>query len=118
MIDKSAEYRVHIFGNEHLVTQKRRRNGARDEPSYNESVRSVSYGWVQSVNNVDRLHTMIIEEIKSIVNDFGLDLCAVDLALDQDGTPYILELNTAPGIEHTTVRDFYVDGVISYYEAI
>lgn len=116
MIEKSAEYRVHIFHDAHLVTQKRRRNGARDDPNYDEDVRSVTSGWVQSVNNVTPLDDQYISQLKSVVWNLGLDFCAVDLALDQDGVPYILELNTAPGIEHTTVRDFYVDGVIGCYE--
>ena len=41
------------------------------------------------------------------VNSLGLDFGAVDICEDEEGNPYVFEVNTAPGIEGTTVEKYH-----------
>jgi D-alanine-D-alanine ligase-like ATP-grasp enzyme len=42
----------------------------------------------------------------SAVNTLGLDFGAVDLIVAKDGRVYVLEVNTAPGIEGITLEKY------------
>lgn len=96
------EYRVHVFGPYHLVQKKRRRNGA--EPN---AVRNHRNGYVYCTREIEAPNS-VTSTACSAVAALGLDFAAVDLMCNNAGEARVLEVNTAPGIEGSTL-DFYVE---------
>lgn len=96
------EYRVHVFGPYHLVQKKRRRNGA--EPN---AVRNHRNGYVYCTLEIEAPNS-VTSTACSAVAALGLDFAAVDLMCNNAGEVRVLEVNTAPGIEGSTL-DFYVE---------
>ncbi len=98
---KSHEYRVHVFGNKILdVTKKRRRNSI-DRSDY---IKNLSNGWVYCRDGIE-IPENLLECAKKAVAGLGLDFGAVDL-LYRKGQPYVLEINTAPGLQGTTLTKY------------
>lgn len=98
---KSHEYRVHIFGNKVLdVTKKRRRNNI-DRSDY---IKNLSNGWVYCREGIE-IPENLLDCAKKAISGLGLDFGAVDL-LYRKGVPYVLEINTAPGLQGTTLNKY------------
>lgn len=106
---KKYEYRVHIFNGQVIdVQQKRhRRNG--DEVGARSKIRNLANGWVfcrddlQIDTDVNRLYNIA----KDAVDALGLDFGAVDIIYNSHYDAYCaLEVNTAPGLEGTTVTKY------------
>jgi D-alanine-D-alanine ligase-like ATP-grasp enzyme len=100
-IKKTHEFRVHVFnGNVIDYVQKKKRAGVEERNKY---VRSVENGWVFCREDIE-----VREDVKAIAIDavlaLGLDFGAVDVILGHDGNVYVLEVNTAIGMEGTTVE--------------
>lgn len=97
---KDAEYRVHVFqGNVIDWSEKVQRNGI---PPTNTLIRNHANGWVfcregRTLPDFGRL--LCIRAVAAL----GLDFGAVDLIV-REGKAYILEVNTAPGAEGTTLQ--------------
>lgn len=104
-VSKCHEYRVHVaFGKVIDYSKKRRRN----DVEVNEYVRNYENGWVFCREN-----TILPAKVKDIAlkstQVVGLDFGALDILYrERDDKAYILEINTAPGIEGTTL-DKYVE---------
>lgn len=114
-IPKLHEYRVHVFGGRAIaVQQKRKREGV--EQSADEAlIRNADNGWVFCVDNVvfpDGTEAGVKDEAVAAVSALGLDFGAVDIILGRDDNrPYVLEINTAPGLESPTVISAYVEAI-------
>lgn len=104
----AREYRVHCVLGETLVQQKRRRNGV--EP-VSQHIRNCGPEWVLCVENVTPPTAELIAECKAVVAELGLDFGAVDVRQKRDGSFKILEVNTAPGIEGTSLQ-FYAEKLL------
>ena len=69
-------------------------------------VRSHKHGWKFKRLNVDRvddrLKTMAVAAVKAI----GLDFGAVDCAIDKDGNPFIIEVNSGAGLDGRSFTKF------------
>ena len=104
-IKKNAEYRVHVFAGEVIdITQKRRIRDF-DEESRVPYIRNHANGWVFSRNNID--YREDIQEVAlDSVRALGLDFGGVDVIIGRDDNPYILEVNTAVGMEGSTVEKY------------
>ena len=103
---KETEFRVHVFRGEVIdVAQKRLRNGERDRPNRSPYIRNIANGWVFTHQNV-RLPEQAREAAICAVRSVGLDFGAVDLAVNNRGVVKVFEVNTAPGIEGTTVEHY------------
>lgn len=92
-IAKTAEYRVHILGDEAFVSVKFCGNNNNADPL----VRSHSNGWRQIEYDrqwKDDLIDLAKKAIKTLNYDFG----AVDI-IRKGNNLYVLEVNTAPGLE-------------------
>ena len=106
-VKKKAEYRAHIVcGRMVLLAQKRKRSNT-EQTRDQQLIRSCDNGWVHAINNVvtppESLELMSIKAVQYL----GLDFGAVDVIVSEDDQVYILEVNTAPGIEgETTVRAY------------
>ena len=103
-IKKAKEFRVHVFKNEVLdVQEKRLAHGVEDKQFL---IRNHANGFVfcrDNINKPDGLEELAIKAVKALELDFG----AVDIIYNAHyGKCYILEVNTAPGIEGTTLDNY------------
>lgn len=103
-IKKKGEYRIHVaFGEVIDMQQKKRRRGA---PKGDGIVRNVDNGYVFVRNNIV-VPAKVKEEAVKAVKALGLDFGGVDVIYNEHyDAAYVLEVNTAPGIEGTTVTKY------------
>lgn len=113
---KKYEYRVHVFKGKVIdAAQKRLVNPARRaeiENTRNQLVRNLENGWIYArtdVNISEELKQACIKACSLLKLDFG----AVDCAVNEDGQYVIFEVNTAPGLEGTTLRS-YANAIQAY----
>ena len=109
---KTFECRIHVMAGTVIDSQiKKRKQGAEDA---NNLVRNVHTGWVYCRDGYTPS-----DEAKEIatasVAALGLDFGAVDLIYNKYYNKYyVLEVNTAPGLEGTTLSN-YVKGIQNAY---
>jgi hypothetical protein len=99
-IHKVAEYRAIVVGNEVVDFKQKLRKRDREHDEY---VWNHSGGYVFARNDIripDGAYDIGIKSIQAL----GLDFGAVDIIEDEDGVLYVLEVNTAFGIEGTTLE--------------
>ena len=95
------EYRVHVFNNKIIdVTKKKRRNNI----ERNDYVRNLANGWVYCRDGIDT-PDCLSSTARDAIGSLGLDFGAVDILLHK-GVPYVLEINTAPGLTGTTLNRY------------
>lgn len=106
-VRKEHEYRLHVFNGQVIdVVEKRRRGGFEENPVYNKFIRSYENGWIMARENVTVSDATRAEAVKA-VRALGLDFGAVDIVMGaRDNKPYVLEVNTAPGIQGTTLANY------------
>ena len=101
---KVTEYRVHVIGGEVVdVVQKKRRR--EHEGEFNPYIRNKRYGWVFCREEVTCPES-VIESGRRAVNSLGLDFGAADTAVSERGDACVYEVNTAPGLEGTTLVEY------------
>lgn len=106
-IFKTREYRVHATKLGVVDTQQKVRDPAQEPKSW--KVRSHDNGFIFQRQNIvanNARDQLAIAAIKALDLDFG----AVDIVEDKHGNFYVLEVNTAPGLEGQTV--------VSYVQAL
>lgn len=114
---KRREYRVHVFKGDVIhVQQKKRRDGWRENPDYNGDVRNLNGGWVFAMQDIELSPIATLAAV-SAVKHLGLDFGGVDIVVDGEGTPYVIEVNTACGLEGTTV-DRYCGAIKKHAEGL
>lgn len=107
------EFRVHVVrGRVLFISQKRRRDGYREDPNYSNIVRNHGNGWIYATENVD-LNNQVKNDCIRAVKALGLDFGAVDVITRRDDH-FILEVNTAPGMTGTTTER-YAQAFIDIY---
>lgn len=104
---KAEEFRVHVFGNTVIdVQQKKRRLEVPDE-QVNWQIRNASNGWVFARENVEA-PDCVKDSAGLAVSALGLDFGAVDVGYNRHkGTCVVFEVNTAPGLEGSTLDSYY-----------
>ena len=104
---KRFEYRVHVFKGEVIDTQQKRKRNADERPdTFNSFVRNHDNGWVYCR---DDIATDIFRDALAIiaVQALALDFGAADIIYNQlENQNYVLEVNTAPGLEGTTLEKY------------
>lgn len=106
-IFKTKEYRVHATRNAVIDTQQKVCPPGVNPVSW--KVRSHENGFIFQRNNIaedERRGVLAIQAVKAL----GLDFGAVDIVEDKKGNLYVLEVNTAPGLEGQTIVN-YVDAL-------
>lgn len=99
-----TEYRVHVVKGQVIdYAQKKRRSNYEQRP--NPYVRSWGNGWVFARSDVV-LPPAVNEAALGAVEALGLDFGAVDVASDRDGGVCVYEVNTAPGLEGSTLTAY------------
>lgn len=110
-VRKLREFRVHVVRGEAIfVQEKLRRNGA-EQTRDQQLLRNYNNGWVFAVSTVSlespEIQPLIAEAIKAVVA-LGLDFGAVDCLLERStNKPYVLEVNTAPGLDSPSLLTAY-----------
>jgi glutathione synthase/RimK-type ligase-like ATP-grasp enzyme len=101
-IQKTAEYRVHIFRGQMIdFVQKKRVSSERRDDTFNPYISSMEHGWVFTRTEVPDVPS-VIRIAQQAVTALGLDFGAVDIMF-YEGRSYVLEVNTAPGLAGTTL---------------
>lgn len=101
---KKHEFRVHVFQSKVIdVTQKKRRAGFEGR---NNQIRNHQNGWVYCRENIQEpegLQQLALAACSAI----GLLSGAVDIIWNEkENKCYVLEINTAPGVEGTTCKKY------------
>lgn len=102
-IFKVKEYRVHATQTEVIDTQRKVRDTDREVVTW--KVRSYENGFLFQRNNI--LPSQARDDLAvSVIKTLGLDFGAVDIIEDKNGKLFVLEVNTAPGLEGQTVTTY------------
>lgn len=109
---KQKEFRVHVVNNQVIdVSEKRKRTGGETTQGY---IRNSANGWVFCHDNIQApadLSGVALSAVRACSLDFG----AVDIIWNQlENRCYALEVNSAPGIEGTTLQR-YTDAIRNAY---
>lgn len=103
---KVREFRVHVFGGQPIFTQEKlRKRGVEDANKY---IRSHGRGWCfvfrHLVDNPvpDETIATGVEAVKAL----GLDFGAVDVGWHPDTGTTVFEVNTAPGLEESSLAAY------------
>lgn len=110
---KKEEYRIHIVGGTVVATQKKALriedpvSGEKiDHSTVETRIRNHRNGFVFKRNDLSVPGDVVDQALQAFKN-VGLDFGAVDVIWNQyEGKAYVLEINTAPGLEGTTITDY------------
>lgn len=91
-IEADREYRVHVVGEQAIAIHRK----VSENPKANPDIRNTANGW--SFRRVTIYPKDIETQAIAAVKAVGLDFAAVDV-LHSEGLSYVLEANTAPGID-------------------
>jgi hypothetical protein len=101
-----GEYRVHVFNGKVIDYQKKRkREEAIENGDIEDNIRNLDNGWVYCRNNINRIQdneTLAIQAVDAL----GLTFGGVDIIRDINRRSYVLEVNTAPGLEGITLTNY------------
>jgi len=95
-IPSTAEYRVWIYRRKHLGTYVK---VLRHPSQYRGIGRNYDNGFAFNLVDSDAVPRAAVDMAAQAVTSLGLDFGAVDMLLGKDGQYYVLEVNTAPGVE-------------------
>jgi glutathione synthase/RimK-type ligase-like ATP-grasp enzyme len=104
-IKKIKEFRVHVAFEQVIdVQEKRKRKDFDGETNF--AIRNHGTGWVYCREDIVEPANMREIAVQAILT-LGLDFGAVDIIYNQHHNAcYVLEVNTAPGLEGTTVEKY------------
>lgn len=103
-IPKEAEYRAHIYKGKVIDWQRKIRDP--DKEPTNWKVRNHDNGFIFARNSSKPMPKEAGDAAIEAVKYFELDFGAVDLIVTKSGKVYVLEINTAPGLEGTTLESY------------
>lgn len=106
-VKKQKEFRVHVaFGEVIDVQEKRKRSDLPEDFTANFQIRNHQTGWVYCRENIQEPE-QLRDLARQVVSNLGLDFGAVDIIYNAKANAcYCLEVNTAPGLEGTTVEKY------------
>jgi hypothetical protein len=113
-IPVSREYRIHIFDNERIhQSLKRFDPNAPRRRTDGLPIRNTETGW--KYDHVFSPPEGAVDLAKRAVRILGYLWGGVDFLEDTNGTSYVLEVNSAPGMDDTTAHA-YADAIKKYVE--
>lgn len=104
-IRKRQEYRLHVFRDKVFFTQRKARNKDIPDDEVNWQIRNHANGFIFAHQYVDVGPDAQAQAIMA-VKTLGLDFGAVDIIKGVDDKWYVLEVNTACGLEGTTLEKY------------
>jgi glutathione synthase/RimK-type ligase-like ATP-grasp enzyme len=107
-IPKKDEYRVHVMGGEVIDLQRKAIMPGLDKTQVNFQIRNHNNGFIFVRNETaDRCPEDVKTQAIEAVRLTGLDFGAVDVVWNEHRkAAYVLEINTAPGLEGQTVTTY------------
>lgn len=104
-VPKKDEFRIHFFGGKIIdVVQKRKRRDFEGEANF--QIRNYDNGFVYCREDVEA-PADVLEQANKCIKASGLDFGAIDIIYNQKhNQAYVLEVNTAPGMEGQTVTNY------------
>lgn len=106
---KERELRIHVFQGKVIFEQEKlQKNGAKEDANYDKYIRSHDRGWCFAFQHLrdDPVPESCREEAIKACKALGLDFGAVDLGWNGRSGPCVFEVNTAPGIEESSVKAY------------
>lgn len=109
-IKKRSEFRVHLGlrpgEDEPSIISLQRKVRRRDHDHPNWRIRNHDNGFIYQRNNLE-VPECVVPVANRVFKVTGLDFGAVDVIYNQhQDKAYVLEINTAPGLEGTTVNEY------------
>lgn len=104
-IKKDQEWRVHVFKGQVFFVQRKARKKDVPDDQVNWQVRNLKGGFIYAHQDVvasEKVKEQAIAAITALELDFG----AVDIITNKRGDAYVLEVNTACGLEGTTLERY------------
>jgi hypothetical protein len=102
---KKKEFRVHVLPNGSIEVQQKVARAA--NPPKNFLVRSHDNGFIFQRNGI-QVPECVVKVATEAVSHFGLDFGGVDVIWNEhEDKAYVLEINSAPGIEGQTVQTYF-----------
>lgn len=109
LIPRAREYRVHVFDGQVIDLQQKKRREGNDSDG---TIKNLDNGWVFVRDDITPPPRSIFDVSIRAVQALGLDFGGVDV-LVKDGQCYVLEVNTACGLENSTLTT-YVNAIKRY----
>lgn len=107
-VPKLREFRVHVVKDEVIFVQEKRGRSGSNRTRDQNLIRNYDNGWVYTLTNEDNVPESIKDASVAAVKGLGLHFGAVDIILGRDDNqPYVLEINTAPGMRSPTLTAAY-----------
>lgn len=104
---KADEYRIHVFDGQVIDYQQKKRKLEVPDEEVNYQIRNTAGGWIFARMGVEPPKCVLEAAIQS-VKSLGLDFGAVDVGYNRyKDTAYVFEVNTAPGLEGSTLDAYY-----------
>lgn len=104
-IKKTQEYRLHVFQGQVFFQQRKARRHDVPDDAVNWQVRNHGNGFIFAHQDV-QVPAVAAEQAIRAVAALGLDFGAVDLIKTKNDNWYVLEVNTACGLEGTTLERY------------
>lgn len=100
-VKKKDEYRVHVFGDKAFFIQRKARKLDVENPNW--QVRNLAGGFVFAEAAIDDVPADVLDQAVATIAALGLDFGGVDVMWnDKEKQAYVLEVNTACGLEDRT----------------
>lgn len=107
-IRKDSEYRVHVAFGQPIFAQLKLRQREAEQTNDQKLIRNHDNGWVFGPRPLEEIPDDVKQQAVKAVESLGLDFGAVDLVVGKkDKLAYVLEVNTAPGIESPGLKQAY-----------
>lgn len=107
-IKKKEEYRIHVMDGEVISIQRKalKKDFDGGDAPIDHRIRNLANGFIFARDGVEPPQE-VLEQSKLCISKLGLDFGAVDIIWnDRKQHSFILEVNTAPGLEGTTIDDY------------
>jgi hypothetical protein len=105
-VDVDTEYRVHVYQGDVVTVREKEQ---RDDPDPDDVVADDE--WVRNYENGYRFvypdeRPPALGQASAACHALGLDMGAVDMALDTDGLPWVFEVNTAASLDKPSLERY------------
>lgn len=99
-IPQKKEYRVHMFQGDPMRIQVKYKRTSYPDPIK----RGMKFGWGFKIRNHRSTSDVLLDMCRIAMESVSLDFGAIDAILGEDNKFYILEINTAPGLNDSGAR--------------